>query len=65
MNLSFPLLPETSFAGTQINNFLGAKIGKENKIARQYWLFGVYRIFTDTNHTPTDILIVGRVNKNA
>jgi len=62
-NLSFPLLPELHSLVLKSIIFWEQKLVKKIKSLGSIGYLAFTGFFTDTNHTPTDILIVGRVNK--
>ena len=63
VNLSFPLLPELHSLVLKSIIFWEQKLVKKIKSLGKVDYLAFTGFFTDTNHTPTDILIVGRVNK--
>ena len=63
VNLSFPLLPELHSLVLKSIIFWEQKLVKKIKSLGTIGYLAFTGFFTDTNHTPTDILIVGRVNK--
>ncbi|MEK7130338.1 MAG: hypothetical protein AAB793_01655, partial [Patescibacteria group bacterium] len=63
VNLSFPLLPELHSLVLKSIIFWEQKLVKKIKSLGNIGYLAFTGFFTDTNHTPTDILIVGRVNK--
>lgn len=63
VNLSFPLLPELHSLVLKSIIFWEQKLVKKIKSLGSIGYLAFTGFFTDTNHTPTDILIVGRVNK--
>ena len=63
VNLSFPLLPELHSLVLKSIIFWEQKLVKKIKSLGKVGYLAFTGFFTDTNHTPTDILIVGRVNK--
>ena len=63
VNLSFPLLPELHSLVLKSIIFWEQKLVKKIKSLGKVDYLAFTGFSTDTNHTPTDILIVGRVNK--
>ena len=63
VNLSFPLLPELHSLVLKSIIFWEQKLVKKIKSLGKVDYLAFTGFFTDTNHTPTDILIVGRLNK--
>lgn len=63
VNLSFPLLPELHSLVLKSIIFWEQKLVKKIKSLGAISYLAFTGFFTDTNNAPTDILIVGRVNK--
>lgn len=63
VNLSFPLLPELHSLVLKSIIFWEQKLVKKIKSLGNIGYLAFTGFFTDTNDAPTDILIVGRVNK--
>lgn len=63
VNLSFPLLPELHSLVLKSIIFWEQKLVKKIKSLGNIGYLAFTGFFTDTNNAPTDILIVGRVNK--
>lgn len=63
VNHSFPLLPELHSLVLKSIIFWEKKLVKKIKNSGSINYLAFTGFFTDTNHAPTDILIVGRVSK--